>query len=177
MLMSVEKEIAVPSYIKLQIKDNFFYINGELGSVVYHIPKSISSFYINNILVLSCTFRKKSFKSIFNTIIINIKNCFIGVSLGYQKKILIIGIGYKVKKENDFLEFSLGFSHTVRFRVPVGITIDILSSTEFIVKGVCKQSVGQIASDIRAIKCPDSYKGKGIRYFGEEFKLKAIKKK
>lgn len=177
MLANFEKKIFVPSHIVLDLQKCAISISGKLGTVLYNIPKFIFFSYNDNILFLSYSSRNKSFKSILNSVSINIRNAFNGVDLGYQKRIIILGIGYKVKSEKNFLEFYLGFSHTVRFEIPKGISITLLNSTEFVIKGVCKQYVGQIAANIRAIRPPDSYKGKGIRYFGEECKLKVIKKK
>ena len=100
-----------------------------------------------------------------------------GVSQGYEKKLELVGVGYRAAAQGKKLNLTLGFSHPVEYDVPEGITIETPSQTEILVKGADKQQVGQVAAEIRAYRAPEPYKGKGVRYSGERIELKETKKK
>jgi len=100
-----------------------------------------------------------------------------GVSQGYEKKLELVGVGYRAAAQGKKLNLTLGFSHPVEYDVPEGITIETPSQTEILVKGADKQQVGQVAAEIRAYRQPEPYKGKGVRYSGERIELKETKKK
>ena len=101
----------------------------------------------------------------------------LGVSQGYEKKLELVGVGYRAAAQGKKLNLTLGFSHPVEYDVPEGITIETPSQTEILVKGADKQQVGQVAAEIRAYRSPEPYKGKGVRYSGERIELKETKKK
>ncbi len=101
-----------------------------------------------------------------------IANAVVGVTQGYSKELEIKGIGYRAKMSGRTLELSVGFSHPVHFEPPEGITLEVPEPTKIRVSGIDKQKVGQVAANIRAIRPPDAYKGKGIRYAGEVVRLK-----
>jgi large subunit ribosomal protein L6 len=100
-----------------------------------------------------------------------------GVSEGYEKKLALVGVGYRAQAKGDVLSLSLGFSHPVEFQVPEGVTVETPSQTEIVVKGSDKQQVGQVAAKIRAYRPPEPYKGKGVRYADENVAKKEAKKK
>ena len=106
-----------------------------------------------------------------------LSNCVVGVSQGFQKKLELVGVGYRAQAKDRTLNLSLGLSHPVAFAIPKGITIETPSQTEIVITGVDKQAVGQVAADIRAYRPPEPYKGKGIRYAGESILRKEAKKK
>jgi len=106
-----------------------------------------------------------------------INNMVVGVSIGYEKKLNLVGVGYRAQGKEDILTLSLGFSHPIEFRIPLGIVIETPSQTEILVKGCNKQIVGQVAANIRAFRPPEPYKGKGIRYSNEVIIRKEAKKK
>lgn len=106
-----------------------------------------------------------------------INNSVIGVSEGFTIKLLLVGVGYRSQVQGDKLNLSLGFSHPVLHVIPKGITIETPSQTEVVIKGIDKQTVGQVAADIRAYRPPEPYKGKGVRYENEKIVLKETKKK
>jgi large subunit ribosomal protein L6 len=106
-----------------------------------------------------------------------INNMIIGTSNGYEKKLQLVGVGYRAAAKGKTLDLTLGFSHPVVFEVPVGITIETPSQTEILVKGADKQLVGQTAANIRAYRAPEPYKGKGVRYSDENVRRKEAKKK
>ena len=107
----------------------------------------------------------------------HLANSAIGVSKGYEKKLELVGVGYRAAAQGKKLNLTLGFSHPVEYDVPEGITIETPSQTEIVVKGADKQQVGQVAAEIRAYRAPEPYKGKGVRYSGERIELKETKKK
>ena len=98
-----------------------------------------------------------------------------GVSTGFEKKLQIIGVGYKADVKGKTLVMNLGFSHPINYAIPDGIQIGVEKGTEIIVKGVDKEQVGQVSAEIRGFRPPDSYKGKGVRYADERVRLKAGK--
>ena len=105
-----------------------------------------------------------------------IQNMVKGVSEGYQKKLELVGVGYRAAMQGKDLNLTLGFSHPVLFKAPAGITLETPSQTEVLVKGADKQLVGEAAAKIRAFRPPEPYKGKGVRYSGEKISLKEAKK-
>ena len=107
----------------------------------------------------------------------HIANMILGVTKGYEKKLELQGVGYRAAVQGKVLNLTLGFSHPVNFNVPEGITIETPSQTEILVKGSDVQKVGQVAADIRNFRPPEPYKGKGVRYAGEQIELKEAKKK
>ena len=106
-----------------------------------------------------------------------LSNMVNGVSKGYERKLELVGVGYRAQAQGRKLNLTLGFSHPVAYPVPEGITIETPSQTEIVIKGVDKQKVGQVAADIRRYRPPEPYKGKGVRYSGEKVVLKEAKKK
>ena len=107
----------------------------------------------------------------------HLANMVRGVSKGYERKLELVGVGYRAQMQGKALNLTLGFSHPVSFAVPEGITIETPSQTEIVVKGSNRQQVGEVAAKIRAFRPPEPYKGKGVRYAGEQITLKETKKK
>jgi large subunit ribosomal protein L6 len=105
-----------------------------------------------------------------------LNNMVKGVSEGYAKKLELVGVGYRAAMQGKDLNLTLGFSHPVVFKAPEGITIEVPGQTEILVKGADKQRVGEVAAKIRAFRPPEPYKGKGVRYSGEQITLKEAKK-
>lgn len=106
-----------------------------------------------------------------------LQNMVVGVTKGFERKLQLIGVGYRAQAQGKKLNLTLGFSHPVEFEIPEGITIDTPSQTEVVVKGADKQLVGQVAANIRAYRKPEPYKGKGVRYADEQVRRKEAKKK
>ncbi|HJS88850.1 MAG TPA: 50S ribosomal protein L6 [Steroidobacteraceae bacterium] len=107
----------------------------------------------------------------------HLANMVRGVTKGYEKKLELVGVGFRAQVQGKVLNLTLGFSHPVNFPIPEGITIDTPSQTEIVVKGVDRQKVGQVAAEIRDVRPPEPYKGKGVRYANEQISLKEGKKK
>ncbi|HYM42795.1 MAG TPA: 50S ribosomal protein L6 [Steroidobacteraceae bacterium] len=107
----------------------------------------------------------------------HLANMVRGVTRGYEKKLELVGVGFRAQLQGKSLNLALGFSHPVNFPIPEGISIETPSLTEIIIKGIDRQKVGQVAAEIRAVRPPEPYKGKGVRYAGEQITLKEGKKK
>jgi large subunit ribosomal protein L6 len=107
----------------------------------------------------------------------HLANMVTGVSKGYERKLELVGVGYRASVAGKTLNLTLGFSHAVNFPIPDGLTMECPSQTEIIIKGIDRQKIGQVAAKIRAIRPPEPYKGKGVRYTGEQITLKEGKKK
>jgi len=107
----------------------------------------------------------------------HLANMVLGVSKGYERKLELVGVGYRAAVQGKVLNLTLGFSHAVNFAIPDGISMETPSQTEITIKGIDRQKVGQIAAKIRGIRPPEPYKGKGVRYVGEQIVLKEGKKK
>jgi large subunit ribosomal protein L6 len=106
-----------------------------------------------------------------------VNNMVTGVTKGFEKKLNLVGVGYKAQAQGDKLNLSLGFSHPVVHAMPAGVTCATATPTEIIIKGIDRQQVGQVAAEVRAYRSPEPYKGKGVRYADEVVKLKETKKK
>jgi large subunit ribosomal protein L6 len=106
-----------------------------------------------------------------------INNMVTGVSKGFEKKLNLVGVGYRAQAQGDSLNLSLGFSHPVVHKMPAGIKVETPTQTEVLIKGIDRQKVGQVAADVRAYRPPEPYKGKGVRYADEVVVLKETKKK
>ena len=107
----------------------------------------------------------------------HIANMVLGVSKGYERKLELVGVGYRAAVQGKVLNLTLGFSHAVNFPIPDGISMECPSQTEIVIKGIDRQKIGQVCAKIRAIRPPEPYKGKGVRYTGEKIELKEGKKK
>jgi large subunit ribosomal protein L6 len=105
-----------------------------------------------------------------------INNMVTGVSAGFERKLQLVGVGYRVKIEGQTIDLTLGFSHPVVYEVPDGVTVEAPTQTEILIRGIDKQQVGQVAAEIRAFRPPEPYKGKGVRYSDERIVLKEAKK-
>lgn len=106
-----------------------------------------------------------------------LNNAVVGVSQGYEKKLLLVGVGYRAAVQNKKVNLSVGLSHPVEYPIPEGITVEAPTQTELVIKGADKQVVGQVAADLRSYRPPEPYKGKGVRYSTEKVELKEAKKK
>jgi len=106
-----------------------------------------------------------------------VANMVKGVTAGYEKRLALVGVGYRAQAAGDRLNLSLGFSHPVVHKMPKGVKVETPLQTEIVIKGVDKQQVGQVAAEIRAYRSPEPYKGKGVRYANEQVTLKETKKK
>ncbi|MFM7632978.1 MAG: 50S ribosomal protein L6 [Betaproteobacteria bacterium] len=106
-----------------------------------------------------------------------VNNMVVGVSQGFEKKLSLVGVGYRAQAQGDKLNLSLGFSHPIVHQMPAGVKCETLTQTEILIKGIDRQKVGQVAAEVRAYRSPEPYKGKGVRYADEVVVIKETKKK
>jgi len=170
-----KKPLIIPNNIKFTLLNNKISFIGKHGELSYIIDDSINLKIEKNIIFIS-TLKKKN-NAILGLTKILLTNMVIGVDIGFEKKLKLIGVGYKAKIKENFLELNLGFSHIVKYIPKKGINITCKSNTELTIFGINKQLVGQTAAEIRLIRPPEPYKGKGIRYLNEKVKIKDSKKK
>ncbi len=168
--------IEIKSGVEISISESFIEVKGPKGSLSQKLPEGINVEKQEEILVVSRANDLREMKALHGLIRSLINNMVVGVTDGYQKELELVGVGYRAQaKGKNALELQLGFSHPVKFSAPEGIEFDVPSQTEISITGIDKQVVGQVAADIRALKKPEPYKGKGIRYVGERIIRKAGK--
>ncbi|MDR0736885.1 MAG: 50S ribosomal protein L6 [Zoogloeaceae bacterium] len=115
--------------------------------------------------------------AMWGTMRANLNNMVTGVSRGFEKKLTLVGVGYRAQAQGDTVNLTLGFSHPVAHKMPAGVKVETPSQTEIVIKGIDRQKVGQAAAEVRAYRSPEPYKGKGVRYADEVVVLKETKKK
>lgn len=170
-----KKPLIIPNNIKFNLLNNKISFIGKYGELSYVVDESINLKVEKNVIFIS-TCKKKN-NAILGLTKILLTNMVIGVDIGFEKKLKLIGVGYKAKMKENFLELNLGFSHVVKYIPKKGISIKCNTNTELTVFGINKQLVGQTAAEIRLLRPPEPYKGKGIRYLNEKVNIKDSKKK
>ncbi|MFC7622721.1 50S ribosomal protein L6 [Microlunatus sp. GCM10028923] len=169
--------ITVPSGVEVSIDGQQVQVKGPKGSLQHRVAEPIK--VVRNDdgqLEVSRPNDERVSKSLHGLTRTLVNNMVTGVTEGYEKKLEIVGVGYRViSKGPAELEFALGFSHPVHVKAPEGITFTVESATKFAVQGIDKQRVGEVAANIRKIRKPEPYKGKGVRYAGEHVRRKAGK--
>lgn len=168
--------ISIPTSVEIAIDGANIEVKGPKGSLNLVLTEGISLTQEDESLVVHRDSDERQSKALHGLMRSLINNMIIGVTEGYSKQLELVGVGYRVQaKGKTNLEFQLGFSHPVNVSAPDGIEFDVPSPTELNISGIDKQMVGQVAADIRALKKPEPYKGKGIRYAGEHIIRKAGK--
>ena len=170
-----KKPIAIPSGVEVKIENNLVTVKGPKGteSVAYRDEGKVSVVENNIIVEPNSNDRKTgALHGLFRTLIANAVE---GVSKGFEKKLEIVGVGYRANMEGSNLNLALGYSHPVLIEPPAGITISVEANTKITVKGSNKQTVGDVAALIRSKRKPEVYKGKGVKYEGEYIRRKAGK--
>ncbi|MBG01599.1 MAG: 50S ribosomal protein L6 [Acidimicrobiaceae bacterium] len=168
--------IKIPSGVDIAIDGSTIEVKGSKGSLTHVAPEGITLTYEDGTVGVHRENDERRSKALHGLTRSLINNMVIGVTEGYRKELELVGVGYRVQaKGKGNLEFQLGFSHPVNVAAPEGIEFDVPSPTELNIIGIDKQTVGQVAADIRALKKPEPYKGKGIRYVGEHIIRKAGK--
>jgi large subunit ribosomal protein L6 len=172
-----KKPIPVPAGVNVEERGASWVFTGPKGEITNTFSPlvSIEVGSTGVVVTLKASSKSKSAPAILGTTAALVRNALVGVSAGYEKKLEIEGVGYKVQQDGKDLTFALGFSHPVKYPAPEGITLTAEKNT-ILIKGVDKQKVGQVAAEIRAQKKPEPYKGKGIHYMGEVIRRKAGKK-
>ena len=169
--------VSIPSGVEVKLDGNNMTVKGSGGLLSYNIHKDVTVEINDNVIQVKWDDAVKKSNAQAGTTRASINNMMMGVSKGFEKKLTLIGVGYRAQVKGKSLTLSLGFSNPVEYQVPEGITVEATSQTELLVKGCDKQQVGQVASEIRAFRPPEPYKGKGVRYTDEYVARKDAKKK
>ncbi|ACQ81372.1 ribosomal protein L6 [Beutenbergia cavernae DSM 12333] len=168
--------VQVPSGVDVDIADRVVTVKGPKGTLTHRVPAPIVvARGDDGALVVTRPDDERTSRSLHGLTRTLLANLVTGVTQGYQKNLEIVGTGYRVTAKGSSLEFALGFSHPVTVSAPEGITFAVESPTKFSVAGIDKQQVGEVAANIRKIRKPEPYKGKGVRYAGEQVRRKVGK--
>ncbi|AGF48690.1 large subunit ribosomal protein L6 [Candidatus Kinetoplastibacterium oncopeltii TCC290E] len=169
--------IDLPGEVKAIIEGNQITINGPLGSLKQFLVDDVKVELIDNKIVFSIVRISEQSKAMVGTLRALISNMVIGVSKGFERKLMLVGVGFRASVQGTIVKLQLGFSHDIFHQLPSGIVAESSIPTELVIKGIDKQSVGQVAAEIRSYRPPEPYKGKGVRYADEKVVLKEAKKK
>ncbi len=167
--------ITVPSGVDVAVEGQKVTITGPRGTLSHTVDQPISVAVDDGVVSVSRPDDERENRSLHGLSRSLLNNLVVGVSQGYERKLEIHGVGYRVQLQGTTLVFALGYSHPVRVEAPDGITFTVESPTRFGVQGIDKQLVGQVAANIRRLRRPDPYKGKGVRYAGEQIRRKVGK--
>ncbi len=170
-----KKPVEIPSGVSITIGASDVTVKGPKGSLSLPVPASCKVSQENNELVVTRESEEKFVRASHGTTRAHLNNMVKGVTEGFVKDLEIIGVGYKAEAKGDSLTLTIGFSHLVNYPAPKGITIETPEPTKIKISGIDRQKVGQVAAEIRAIRPPEPYKGKGIKYVGEFIERKAGK--
>jgi large subunit ribosomal protein L6 len=169
--------VPLPKGVEFKLNDGVAVLKGPKGELSLRVHPSIEIVQEGAELQIRTPGTEKPKGAMSGTTRALLSNMVQGVSQGFQKKLELVGVGYRAQAQGAVLNLTLGFSHPVAYKVPEGISIETPSQTEVLVKGIDRQKVGQVAADIRRYRPPEPYKGKGVRYSGEHVVMKEAKKK
>lgn len=166
------KVITLPAGVEITQNGNDVTVKGPKGELTRTFNPNIKINIDGTEVTLTRPDDSKENKTMHGTMRANLNNMVIGVSEGFEKSLELIGVGYRSQLQGKKLVLNVGYSHPVEFEAPEGITFEVPSNTQIVVKGINKEQVGQIAAEIRGVRPPEPYKGKGIRYTGEYVRRK-----
>ena len=169
--------VMLPEKVEVTIGADLISVKGPLGTLSQAITSNVKVEKIDNRLEIKLNENSRQANAISGTLRALIANMVQGVSKGFERKLMLVGVGYRAQAQGDKLNLTLGFSHPVVHQLPVGVKVETPTQTEIIIKGADKQKVGQVAADVRNYRPPEPYKGKGVRYADERIVLKETKKK
>ncbi len=169
--------IQVGAGVEVVIEGSRVAVKGPLGTLTQSLRPGVSVENIDGYLLINTTNSSREAHAMSGTIRALLSNMVLGVTKGFERKLTLVGVGYRAQAQGDKLNLTLGFSHPVEHMMPAGIKVETPTQTEILIKGMDKQVVGQVAADIRSYRKPEPYKGKGVRYANEVVALKETKKK
>jgi large subunit ribosomal protein L6 len=171
-----KKPVPVPSGVDVRIDKKVIHVKGPKGALVVNLQPGISAKVEKEEVVLSCADDQRQTRAFHGLNRALLSNAVVGVSEGWSKELEIVGIGYRAEPQAKEVVFSLGYSHQIHFAIPEGISIEVDAKANRVkVIGIDRQRVGQVAAEIRALRPPEPYKGKGVRYVDERIRTKAGK--
>lgn len=169
--------VQIPAGVEVQVNNGLIQVKGPQGSLQQPLGADVSVKVENNAVIFAANGNSKFARAMSGTLRALVNNMVTGVSKGFERKLTLVGVGYRAQAQGEVLNLSLGFSHPVAHPMPAGIKCETPSQTEILLKGADKQLLGQVAAEIRAYRAPEPYKGKGVRYADEVVVIKETKKK
>jgi large subunit ribosomal protein L6 len=169
--------VPVPANVDIALSPNEVSVRGPLGTLRHNLVSNIRVEREGDSLLIKPSNGSKQANAMSGTMRALLANMVKGVTSGFEKKLTLVGVGYRAQAAGDVLNLTLGFSHPVAHKMPEGVKVETPTQTEIVIKGIDKQQVGQVAADVRAYRKPEPYKGKGVRYADEKIVLKETKKK
>lgn len=169
--------VTVPKGTEVRIAGQDITVKGKLGEIHHVVHPMVQVSLVDNLLQITPGDDSAIANANAGTTRALAQNMVVGVTQGFERKLVLVGVGYRAKVQGNVINLSLGFSHPVDYTLPKGVTAETPSQTEILLKGVDKQLVAQVAANIRSIRPPEPYKGKGVRYHDEVIILKEVKKK
>ena len=167
--------VSIPNGVTVTVDANTVKVKGPKGELTHRLPNGISVDKADNVVNVKRASDETNHRSLHGLTRSLINNMMEGVTKGYQKQLEITGVGYKAEVRPYGLQLALGFSHSIEFRAPAGIKLTAPQPTQIVIDGADKAVVGQVAAELRGLRPPEPYKGKGIRYAGEVIRRKAGK--
>ena len=169
--------VKLPSRVELKIDGRKVSVKGSKGNLEHEVHEQVDVSFEDGIFTVKPREESQESWALAGTTRAVVNNMVTGVSEGFERKLVLNGVGYRAQAQGKTLNLTLGFSHPVAYQLPDGITIETPTQTEIVVKGIDKQLVGQVAANVRAFRPPEPYKGKGVRYADEQVRRKEAKKK
>tara|TARA_B100001013_G_scaffold94354_1_gene52611 strand:+ start:3665 stop:4195 length:531 start_codon:yes stop_codon:yes gene_type:complete len=167
--------VDLPSSVEVKMNGRHIQVKGPKGELSLNLHSTVDMVHEGNQIRLAAS-TDDSAMAMAGTMRALVSNMVTGVSVGYEKKLTIVGVGYRAQAQGNSLNLSLGFSHPVVYQIAKGVSVETPSQTEIVVSGTDKQLVGQTAAEIRRFRPPEPYKGKGVRYADEQVRRKQAKK-
>lgn len=169
--------IAIPSGVEISIQGQDISVKGPLGTLSRTVASAVRFEVEAGQLLCKAQDGGAPMGAMAGTMRALVANMVTGVSAGFERKLQLVGVGYRAQAQGEMLNLTLGFSHPVTHKMPAGIKVETPTQTEIVLKGIDRQLVGQVAAEVRAYRRPEPYKGKGVRYHGEHVVIKETKKK
>ncbi len=169
--------VAIPQGVEITIGADEVAVKGPLGAVKQYIGNAVTLERDGDALLCKAREGVANSRAMSGTVRALVNNMVTGVTKGFERKLMLVGVGYRAQAQGDKLNLTLGFSHPVVHQMPAGVKVETPTQTEIVIKGIDKQQVGQVAAEVRAYREPEPYKGKGVRYSDEVVVLKETKKK
>jgi len=169
--------VMVPDKVEVSIAHDQISVKGPLGTLTQRVSPRVKIERVENRLEFKVNDNSRQANALSGTVRALVANMVAGVTKGFERRLNLVGVGYRAQAQGDKVNLTLGFSHPVVHSLPTGVKAETPTQTEIVIKGTDKQIVGQVAAEIRRYRAPEPYKGKGVRYAGEQIVLKETKKK
>jgi large subunit ribosomal protein L6 len=172
-----KRPVTLPKGVSAEVQGRTVTIKGPKTSLTLQLSTEVEVKHENDAVQVVARSGSRFANAMAGTTRALINNMVTGVTAGFQRKLELVGVGYRAQAQGAKLNLTLGFSHPIEYKVPQGVTVETPTQTEIIIKGADRQKVGQVAAEVRGFRPPEPYKGKGVRYTDEQIQLKEAKKK